>query len=139
MGGKQRGRQIGHALYRRIAQGDRIKAAFDVEGQVGGGFAGRALVVPDKVAGRIHEGETEGTGAFEGFACNEHAPLVRKRGPVDREKVPEQKGEEKEEDGFGFHLVVFFVKSLRAQVLVLIAKGKFEHLEGPVGKGGHLP
>ena len=53
MRGKQSGRQIGHSLNRRIPQDDGIKTAFDFEGQIGGGFAGRALVVPDEVAGRV--------------------------------------------------------------------------------------
>ena len=105
--GKEGGGQVGHAGNAWIAQGDRVKAAFDVEGQVGGGFAGRALVVPDEVASRIHEGEPEGPCPFEGFARDQDAPLVRKRGPLKGKEVPEKEAEKEEEDGFVFHSVVW--------------------------------
>ena len=39
----------------------------------------------------------------------------------------------------GLVFILLFVKSSGWKVLVLIATGKFEHLESPVGKGGHLP
>jgi hypothetical protein len=72
------------------------------------------LVIPNEVAGRIHEGETEGPCPFEGFARDQDASLVRKRGPLKGKDVPEQEdGKEEEEDGLGFHSVVWVVKFLK--------------------------